>query len=108
MLKNIINYGTKVDSALKMYCDTSCRRLEGYAREHAPWKDRSGAARLRLNSSYQTTSTGYRLKLAHGVEYGIYLELSHEKRFAVIYPTIQYVGPNEIMPGLKALLNRLG
>lgn len=108
LLNGLIELDSKFDAALKMYCDTSCRRLEGYAKQNAPWTDRSGAARQRLTSNYTKTEIGYRLNLAHNVKYGVFLEFAHEKNFAIIWPTIQYVGPQEIMPGLNNMLEKIG
>ena len=51
---------------------------------------------------------GYRITLAHGVDYGIWLELAHEKKYAIIPETIRVVGDGEILPGFERLIERLG
>ena len=53
-------------------------------------------------------ANGYRITLAHGVEYGIWLELAHEKRYAIIQETIDHVGSLEIMPAFNRFLERIG
>lgn len=98
---------TKAQAAVRMYAETSALKLQNYARKNRPWTDRTGQARQRLTGDVLIASNGYRLRLAQGVDYGIFLELEHEKRFAIIMPTIEYIGSNEIMPGFRNLLERL-
>jgi len=98
---------SKSEQAIRMYAETSALKLQNYARDKAPWTDRTGHARQRLTGTSGKVQKGYQLTLAHGVDYGIWLELAHEKRFQIIPPTIQYVGPSEIMPGFQKLLERL-
>ena len=53
-------------------------------------------------------SNGYRIRLAHGVDYGIWLELANEKRYAIIDETVKHVGDSEVMPAFQNLMDRLG
>ena len=108
LAKGLASLESKTDTAFRMYAEQSAVRLQNYAKEHRKWTDRTGHARQRLEGSVHPIQIGYRLQLAHGVDYGLWLELAHEKRFAIIEPTIQYVGPNEIIPGLEKLFERLG
>ena len=93
-------------SAIKMYAETQAKKLEGQAKENRPWTDRTGDARKRLTGYVTTTSKGYRINLAHGVDYGIWLELAMEKRFAILEPTIRLEGP-EVIRGMKNLFDKL-
>ena len=81
-------------AAIRMYAETAALKLQNYARDKAPW-------------TALTVANGYKLRLAHGVNYGIWLELAHEKRFAIIQPTI-LANTSEIMEGFQGLLERLG
>lgn len=94
-------------AATRMYAETSATKLQNYARNNAPWTDRTGQARQRLTGTAMIVANGYKLRLAHGVNYGIWLELAHEKRFAIIQPTI-LANTGEIMEGFNGLLERLG
>ena len=80
--------------------------LEGYAKEHRPWTDRTGDARKRLTSYVTDIPNGYRINLAHGVDYGIWLELAMEKRFAILEPTVRLQG-QEVLRGMNRLLEEL-
>ena len=93
--------------AIRMFAETGAQKLESEAKQNARWTDRSGAARQRLNGYVYDIPNGYRLNLAHGVDYGIWLELAHEKRFSIIPETIRYVGAFDIMPAFANLMQRL-
>lgn len=97
----------KSEAALRMYAETAALKLQNYMRDNAPWTDRTGHARQRLTGTVTKVTNGYKITLAHGVDYGIWLELAHEKRFAIIQPTI-LVNSNEVMTGFNKLLERLG
>lgn len=104
----LLAFQKRFEDAMNMFCDTSCRKLQAGAQRDRKWTDRTGHARQRLTSTYEKTGTGYRLELAHGVDYGIWLELANEKRYAIIMPTIDKVGQGEIMPAFNNFISKLG
>lgn len=93
-------------AALKMYAETQAKVLEGEMKRDRPWTDRTADARKRLQASVTEIPNGYRINLVHGVTYGIWLELAHEKRFAILEPTLRLKGP-EVVKGLSDLLSKL-
>ena len=104
LLKNLETMSKRAPVAVKMYASTAAKKLEKDAKQRAPWTDRTGQARQRLNAFVTEISPGICvITIAHGVDYGVFLELAHEKRFATIMPTIQRLSP-EIMRGLKVLI----
>ena len=108
MLKGLAGMESNFDAALRMYAETSAKKLEGSAKQNRRWTDRTGQARQRLNGSVGKVPEGYRLYLAHGVDYGLWLELAHERKYSIIPETIHYVGTFEIIPGLERLFERMG
>ena len=108
LLSRLESTETRSMAAIRMFAETGATKLESAAKENARWQDRTGHARQRLKGDALPVAKGYKLRLAHGVDYGKWLELAHERRFAIIEETIEYVGTFEIMPGFKKLLNRLG
>ena len=48
--------------------------IEGYAKEHASWTDRTGHARQSIHSGVEDRGDEIALYLAHGMEYGPHLE----------------------------------
>lgn len=100
-------FDTKADAAIKMYAATSALKLQNDARRDAPWVDRTGHARQRLVGDVMDVPDGYELRLAHGVDYGVFLELANEKKYAAIAPAIN-LRSTEIIRGLNRLLERIG
>lgn len=96
----------KLDIATKMLAETGAVKMQGYAQGHAPWTDRSGRARQTLKGSTEPYSSGYKVIIAHGVDYGIWLELAHEKRFAIIPDTLNY-GEQTVLPAFERMMDRL-
>lgn len=98
----------KAALAVLAYGDTASQKLQNEAQKNAPWTDRTGMARRQLNGYVEdhTYRNIVRVCLAHGVDYGIWLELAHEKRFAIVQPTID-LKSQEIFQGLSYLLERL-
>jgi hypothetical protein len=105
--KGLKMFEDKANAAFRMYADTSAKKLESSMKENRPWTDRTGAARNRLRGTASTVKNGYEIKLAHGVDYGIWLELANEKRYAIIEPTIRLESP-QVIKGFEKLLERFG
>ena len=107
LLNGIAAVDKRAQAAVEMYANHQAKNLESYAKKNAPWTDRTGMARKSLNATTEKRSNGIRITLAHGVDYGLWLELAHEKRFAIVKPTIELRG-NEVLKGYTDLLNKMG
>lgn len=72
--------------------ETAIEALE-YAKENAPWEDRTGDARAGLDTD--VSIEGHRIiwELYHTVEYGLYLETKYNARDAIIMPTLEMFAP---------------
>lgn len=92
--------------AVLMYAQTGALKLQNHAKRIAPWTDRTGAARNRLTGYTESHPGKVRIILAHGVDYGVWLELANEQRFAAIDPALRVVAP-QIMEGFRGLLDRV-
>lgn len=80
-----------------------------YAKLNAPWRDDSGNARSGL---FTTTVVGlsrdhWELIVSHAVYYGIFLEVCNSGKYAIIMPTIKYIGP-KILKRMERSLERIG
>lgn len=82
-------------------------RLEDHARSNAPWSDITGAARNGLTARVYMEGGEVVLELAHSVDYGRWLELIQEGRFAIIMPTLEALGP-EILKDAGAVVTDTG
>lgn len=99
-------FESKLAAALAIYSETAAKKLESEAKINRPWTDRTSRARQGLTGSYEVDSNEITIVLAHTVDYGLWLELAHEKRYAIIDPTIT-VNKDEIVQGLQGFLNRI-
>lgn len=106
LLSGLTTVEDRLDVAVGMLCETAAKNLEGDAKDQARWVDRTGAARQRLQGYTYRTSTGWRIVLAHGVDYGIWLELANEKRFAIVGPLIDLTSPY-ILQDFRNLMDKV-
>lgn len=102
VLDFLSNAETKAQAAVRMFATEGAKKFENYAKQNRPWTDRTGQARQRLTGWVETMKDRTRIHIGHGVNYGIYLELANQKRFAILQKTVNMVSP-EILKGFKEL-----
>lgn len=91
-----------------MYAATKAAEYEAYMKLERPWTDRTNQAKATLNAKVSKPNKNtVRITLAHGVEYGIWLELAHEKQYAIVAPTVNAKGP-EYISNMKNLMAKIG
>jgi len=66
------------------------------------WVNRTGQARDRMHGGAEKSALFLSWFLAHGVQYGTYLELANDGRYQAIRPVI-----NHFLPGFKKDLTRI-
>lgn len=77
------------DKAVDETFNASAPELEMYAKQHAPWTDRTGRARRRLSCG--TLCIPYQIKVISvmgAMSYSPGLELMYGGRYSILYPTI--------------------
>jgi len=89
--------------ALTQVLEREGKAIETEMKRDAPWTDRTGDARRKLKATVETTGRATTLTLAHGVEYGKWLELAHGGRWAIVGPTTMAAGPR-VMSQLRGLM----
>lgn len=113
----LAQFTPNIDRALRAAFEFHAPRAVAYARQNAPWTDRTTNARNglfatvgngsgRAASGRFTAGSGrgvYSLTLSHGVPYGIWLETRFSGRFAIIRRTIDHEGP-ELMKTAQRLI----
>lgn len=98
--------GLAADAAIEEALEELADEVEEYMRLNAPWEDRSGEARSGLVAEYNESGLfKHQIVLYHTVEYGIWLEVRWNGRFAIIQPTLEHFGPR-VMGGLEGVLGR--
>jgi len=90
MFKRMEEYADKVHFAMKSVADYFKAVFEQYAKENAPWTDRTGNARQTLHGWVEKLSNDtVELYLSHGVEYGLALETRFGGVYGIVWDTIQ-------------------
>lgn len=104
---NLDKMSVKLGAVVLMYASTKASQLQSKMKLNRPWTDRTGMAKALLNAKVsQPNKNTVRITLAHGVDYGIWLELAHGKNYAIIAPTIREEGPR-IVEDLNNLMSKL-
>ena len=110
VLNNLKLLRRRNQDAVLSHANKLCKqRIEPYAKQHAPWRDRTGNARRSLNASATLNgriTKNIDITLSHGVWYGYRLETWFNKRYQIIWPTIRDLGP-EILRSYSGYLNSL-
>lgn len=105
--KNLDKMSAKLGAVVLMYAATKASELQSKMKLNRPWTDRTNMAKTMLNAKVsQPDKNTVRITLAHGVEYGIWLELANEKNYAIIAPTVREEGPR-IVEDLNGLMSKL-
>ena len=107
------------------YARTKASVIEADMKVERPWTDQTGAAKARLTAKVSSFNANIvRITLAHGVDYGVYLEgykpdgtemarysgaageLGSEKKHAIIAPTVKKFSA-EIVEDLEGIMERV-
>lgn len=105
--KGLDKMSMKLGAVVLMYSATKASELQAKMKLNRPWTDRTGMAKATLSAKVsQLSKEIVRITLAYGVQYGIWLELAHEKNYAIIAPTVREEGPR-IVEDLDNLMSKL-
>jgi len=106
--KKMDKLGLKMGAMILMYASTKAIKIESTMKKNRPWTDRTNMAKTMLSARVSRPDENLiRITLAHGVDYGIWLELANGKNYAIIIPTVEQEGPrivedlNDIMTKIK-------
>lgn len=106
-LKNLDRAFTSREyGGLLMLMQTAASKMESWAKQNAPWTDRTGQARQRLTGqAYWEDANIVVAAIAHQVDYGIWLELAHQRKYAILEKALEE-HKGEIEDAVKVLLTR--
>lgn len=82
------DYAVRAEAAVVDALSALAPQVESDAKRMAKWKDRTGNARQGLRASVHAEAKIVGLYLVTLMEYGKWLELKHQGRYAVIMPTL--------------------
>lgn len=93
-IANIAKEVSRTKLGLAAYANMmAAPQMQAYAHNNRPWHDISSKAKLGLKAGTVITGNKIRIYLCHTVDYGPYLELAHDKKYAIIDPTIEHFVP---------------
>ena len=101
LLTGLTKYNEKMVAGSRIYAETVAKSFENYAKQHRPWTDRTGHARQGLTGYVTAIPTGWRINIAHTVDYGLWLEYAREKKYAILEPTVRIKGPEAVNAWFK-------
>lgn len=96
----------KVERAIFAAIEFQRAPAESHLRSSAKWTDRTSNARNKLHAVTEHSGGSHQLIMAHGVPYGIWLEVRWSGRFAVIEPAVLPMG-EQVMRNLENAFGRL-
>ena len=100
----------KLDRETKVAVNTAfefqAARSTAYMKTHAPWTDRTGAARSGLHATTSFGAKSWELVLSHAVSYGIWLEVANSGRYQIILPSLRQAA-EELQKMINGLWKRL-
>ena len=105
-VRNKVNFSDaekKMRAAIGLYANTAAKKMEADAKRNAPWTDRTGNARNSIQGDFGWEDDSAKIVLSGNVDYSVYLELAHEKKWAILKPTIDKNAP-EILKGYQKLV----
>jgi len=105
-VQNNMNFSAvekRVRAAIGLYAGTAAEKMEGEAKEKAPWTDRTSNARNSIQGDFGWKGDSAVITLSGNVDYFVYLELGYGKRYSILVPTIQE-NASEILKGYKKLV----
>lgn len=90
VMANMTKLKARLSTGLTMITATMATKMETWAKENARWTDRTGNARQSLKGrSYWEDANHIVAQLSHGVDYGIWLELANQKKYAILEDSIE-------------------
>lgn len=99
------NYAQTIFTTGRIVAQQRAGDMVEWCQENAVWTDRTGDARRTLHADVaDSPGVATTITLAHGVPYGIWLEIANQGRFAIIAPAIDHWAPI-IMQDIQRLIN---
>lgn len=93
----------KTMAAAKVYGRSALTKMENYAKDNAPWTDRTGNSRQTINTDMVESGRYLSLYLKGNTPHFPFLELAHEKKYAILWPTVQKF-QKEVLEGWQKVM----
>lgn len=104
--KNIKNFDKDFRHHVSAIVDRHAAITTGWLKTNARWTDRTGAARSGIAAIANSDKKYEEIFMAYSVNYGIWLEVAHDRKYAIITPAMRIMG-EELMVSLRYLIDRM-
>lgn len=104
---NLKTFGSRMNRNISALMEYESAYTTGWMKQNAPWHDNTAAARTGLNTISFNFGNTHELVMSYSVYYGIWLEVAHSGRWAVITPAMRIVGA-KIMKDIQDLIIAMG
>lgn len=84
VLRRFEQMQAKTRASLEILANSAVKAMETYAKNNAKWTDRTGNARQRLKGETRWEGSALIAAISHNVDYGIWLELCNQKKYAIL------------------------
>lgn len=103
---NLRNFDDRLRRNVSAVVDYEAAYATTWLKHNARWTDRTGAARSGLMALPNHGKTYEEIIMRYSVYYGIWLEVAHDRKYAVITPAIRIIGA-KLMQDLQHLIDRM-
>jgi len=97
VIRNLLSWAERKRAATVALAQNWAGRLEGQMKSEQAsgsyWINRTHHALQRLSGQASVGRDAVRIVLAHGVDYGVYLELARDGQNAILGPTLNAAAP---------------
>lgn len=98
---------TKLHAGILLVTERVSQKVEEWAKQNAPWSDRTGDARRLLSgSAFWEDRDNIVMMISHGVPYGVYLELAFAREYAILDDAIE-AHKDELINAVSRLLSKV-
>ena len=105
--RNIDDFSLNFRRAVMAVTDRRAAIATTWMRTNARWTDRTGAARSGLFATPIHAGSYEEILLAYSVNYSIWLETAHDRKYAIIQPAM-IIMASEYMEDLRNLIDHMG
>ena len=96
----------KSRTSLQIIANSAVKAMEKYAKANARWENRTGDARKLLKGSTRWEEDALIAAISHNVDYGMWLELCNEKKYAILEESLNSQAQN-LLDAYQRFLNQL-
>lgn len=104
-IKKATNIRKDVKVGLTAYGRVAAAKMESEAKQNKPWTNRTGDAVKSIKGSSGFEGNDLVIAISGGMPYSPELELAREKKYAILYPTLQQ-NKNDLIKGAAAAVGK--